>query len=58
MTEIETGITSQLMAAGVTELLVDMLHPYYVYNFYISAATSVGQGAYSTVFTIQTPEDG
>lgn len=58
MTEIETGITSQLTAPDATEFLVDMLHPYYVYSFYISAATSVGQGPYSTVFTIQTPEDG
>ena len=58
MTEVESGMASQLMVAGATELLVDTLHPYYVYNFYISAATTVGRGPYSTVFTIQTPEDG
>ena len=58
MTEIETGVTSQLMVAGATQLVIDTLHPYYVYNFYISAATTVGQGPYSPVFSIQTPEDG
>ena len=58
VTEVESGMASQLMVAGATELLVDTLHPYYVYNFYISAATIVGQGPYSTVFTIQTSEDG
>ena len=58
MTEIETGVTIQLTITGATSLFVDTLHPYYVYNFFISAATVVGQGPYSTLFSIQTPEDG
>ena len=58
VTEIETGSTSQLVARDTTQLFIDTLHPYYVYNFFIAAATSVGPGPYSPVFTIQTPEDG
>ena len=58
MTEVETGVTVQLTVTGATSLLIDTLHPYYVYNFFISAATVVGQGPYSTLFSIQTPEDG
>ena len=58
MTELETGMTSQLMVAGETQLQIYTLHPYYVYNFYISAATAIGQGPYSPVFSIQTLEDG
>ena len=58
VTEVETRTVSQLMVTGTTQLLFDTLHPYYVYNFFISAATTVGQGPYSPVFSIQTPEDG
>ncbi len=58
MTEIETGVTVQLTVTGATTLLINTLHPYYVYNFFISAATVVGRGPYSTLFSIQTPEDG
>ena len=52
MTELETGMASQLTVADATQLLIDTLHPYYVYNFYISAATVVGQGPYSPVFPL------
>lgn len=58
MTEVETGVTIQLMVTGAAVLLIDTLHPYYVYSFFISAATTVGQGPYSTIFSIRTPEDG
>ena len=58
VTEVETGMSYQLMVAGVTQLLIDTLHPYYVYNIFMSAATVVGEGPYSQVFTIQTLEDG
>ena len=58
MTEVETGITVQLTVTDATSLLVDTLHPYYVYNFFISAATVGGQGPYSTLFSIRTEEDG
>ena len=58
MTEVETGVTVQLTVTGATSLLIDALHPYYVYNFFISAATVVGRGPYSTLFSIRTPEDG
>ena len=58
MTEVETGVTVQLTVTGATTLLIDTLHPYYVYNFFISAATVVGQGPFSTLFSVRTPEDG
>ena len=58
MTEVETGMVSQRMVTGTTQLLIDNLHPYYVYSFFISAATTAGQGPYSPVFTVQTLEDG
>ena len=57
MTEVETGVAVQLTVTGSTMLLIDTLHPYYVYNFFISAATVVGQGPYSTVLSVQTPQD-
>ena len=58
VTELETGMTSQLIVSGGNQLLIDTLHPYYVYNFFISAATNVGQGPYSPMFSIQTLQDG
>ena len=58
VTEVETGNSYQLMVAGATQLLINTLHPYYVYNIFISAATVIGQGPYSQMFTIQTLEDG
>ena len=58
VTELETGMASQLTVADATQLLINTLHPYYVYNFYISAATVIGLGPYSPVFPIQTLEDG
>ena len=58
MTEVETGVTVQLMVTGATTLLINTLHPYYVYSFFISAATVIGQGPYSTQFSIRALEDG
>ena len=58
MTEVETGVTVQLTVTSATTLFINTLHPYYVYNFFISAATAVGQGPYSTLFSIRTLEDG
>ena len=58
VTEVETGMVSQVVVPGASQWLVDNLHPYYVYNFHISAATNVGLGPFSPVFTVQTPEDG
>ena len=58
VTEVETGTVSQLMVTGATQFLIDSLHPYYVYNFFISAANIIGQGPYSPMFSVQTPEDG
>jgi len=40
-----------------TKLYLDMLHPYYTYNFIISAVT-VGPGPPSAVYTITTEEEG
>ena len=45
------------LTANETELYLDMLHPYYTYNFIISAVT-VGPGPPSSVYTITTEEEG
>ena len=58
VTEVETRMIYQLVVTDATQLQISTLHPYYVYNFFISAATSVGPGPYSPVFKVQTPEDG
>lgn len=44
-------------APDVTEAIIGPLHPYYTYNFTISAVT-VGEGPPSTVITVRTEEDG
>ena len=51
-----SGENIQLTAIN-TELYLDMLHPYYTYNFIISAVT-IGPGPPSSVYTITTEEEG
>jgi len=56
VTVLENGDNIQLTANN-TELFLDMLHPYYTYNFIISAVT-IGPGPPSSVYTITTEEEG
>ena len=59
MTEVETGTLQQFeVAGGATQLQIDMLHPYYIYNFIIAAATVVGLGPFTRVTSGLTPEAG
>ena len=41
-----------------TVLEIDTLAPFTTYSILIAASTSVGLGPFSTVLTVQTPEDG
>ena len=41
-----------------TILEIETLTPFTTYSFLIAASTSVGLGPFSTVLTVQTPEDG
>jgi len=56
VTVLESRDNIQLTANN-TELYLDMLHPYYTYNFIISAVT-IGPGPPSSVYTITTEEEG
>ena len=59
MTEVETGTRQQFKVAGsAIQLQIDMLHPYYIYNFIIAASTVVGVGPFTSVISGLTPEDG
>ena len=39
-------------------LVVDILQPFTTYYFIIAASTIVGRGPFSTIITLQMPEDG
>ena len=41
-----------------TTLTVPNLHPYYYYNFTVTAFTLVGEGPYTSPESIQMPQDG
>lgn len=41
-----------------TTLTVSDLHPYYYYNFTVTAFTLVGKGPYTSPESIQMPQDG
>ena len=41
-----------------TTLTVSDLHPYYYYNFTVTAVTLVGEGPYTSPKSIQMPQDG
>ena len=56
VTELDTG-SSQILTSFTTSLVAQMLHPYYTYDFSVSAHT-VATGPYSDSEIIQTPEDG
>ena len=55
ITESETYQVFQHMT-HTTSLSVPMLHPYYTYQWRVSAYT-VGEGPYTNVSTVRTPED-
>ena len=56
-TVVGSGEMFQLVSQS-TILEIDTLIPYTTYSILIAASTSVGSGPFSTVLTIQTPEDG
>lgn len=59
MTDVETGTLQHfIVAGGATQLQINMLHPYYIYNFIIAAATVVGLGPFTSVISGLTPEAG
>ena len=56
ITEVATGRVFQRVSA-TTSIEITSLHPFYVYEWTVSAFT-VGEGPYSSISTITTPEDG
>ena len=53
---VETGDEFQYRSTNTT-LIVEDLHPHYIYSLVISAVT-ISPGPYSEVYTVQMPEDG
>ena len=53
----ETREVFQLFSE-ILNISVSSLSPFTTYFYTIAATTSVGQGPYSIVYTLQTPEDG
>ena len=43
--------------SATTTIEITSLHPFYIYEWKVSAFT-VGEGPYTSVLTISTPEDG
>jgi len=56
ITEVATGRIFQ-HTTPTNSLLVSLLHPYYTYQWTVSAYT-VGNGPYTNLSTVTTPEDG
>ena len=56
ITEVETGTMWQVTSI-TSSVTVPMLHPYYTYEWRVSAVT-IGDGPYSETSTVMTPEDG
>ena len=57
VTVADSGEMFQLTST-TTSLTVSTLQPFTTYFCIIAASTSVGMGPFSTVVTLQTPEDG
>ena len=57
LTEADSGASFQLFSTN-TSLSVNTLLPFTSYNLLIAASTSVGSGPFSTLLTLQTPQDG
>ena len=56
ITEVNTGRILQFIST-ITSLTVTTLHPFYTYEWIVSAHT-VGTGPHTDVSTVSTPEDG
>ena len=56
VTEVETGRMWQLISI-TTSINVSSLHPFYLYEWIVSSFT-IGDGPYTSVSTVMTPEDG
>lgn len=56
VTELETGREFQ-MVSSTTSISVSSLRPYYTYQWAVTAFT-VGEGPFSAVQSILTPQDG
>ena len=56
ITEVATGRVFQRVST-TTSIEITSLHPFYVYEWRVSAFT-VGEGPYSSISTVTTPEDG
>ena len=56
VTEVITGRVFVQVSTS-TSFVVESLHPDYVYQWRVTAVT-VGEGPYTTVSSIRTPEDG
>lgn len=54
----ETGQRFHLIVDGETSVVLNGLHPYYVYNYIIAAATSVGLGPFTERNSVRMPQDG
>lgn len=46
-----------ILTSNSTTVMVDALHPFYLYNFVIAAVT-IGPGPYSDIYSLMTLEDG
>ena len=57
VTAIETAEMFQLFSE-TNSILVANLSPFTTYSCFISASTSIGNGPFSTIITLRTPEDG
>ena len=59
ITDIQNGEFVQFTVRDyATSLTIPDLHPYYYYNYTVTAFTLVGNGPYSPTGYIQMPEDG
>ena len=56
VTELETGREFQVVSS-TTSISVSSLHPYYTYQWAVSAFT-IGEGPFSAIQSILTPQDG
>ena len=58
VTETGSGVTIQrIVPSSQTSILIFSLLPFTSYDCYIAASTSVGTGPFSTILTVNTPED-
>lgn len=56
VTELQTGRTFQ-MVVSTTSIVITSLQPSYTYQLSVTAYT-IGEGPYTSVVTVTTPEDG